>query len=62
MKFGELQASSERDAGFFHAPIGPGSRGVKKLEQAFWPVNSEVASSTASQFSVEIEFRQSGAG
>lgn len=38
------------------------ARGVKKLERAFWPVNCEVASSTAPQFSVEIEFRQIGAG
>jgi hypothetical protein len=37
-------------------------RGVKKVERSPWPMNSEVASSTAAQFSVEIEFRQSDAG
>lgn len=37
-------------------------RGFKKVERSPWPMNSEFASPTAAQFSVEIEFRQSDPG
>ena len=38
------------------------ARGVKKVERTLWPMNSEVASSTESQFWVDIEANLIGGG